>query len=142
MTIIKNLINKQNHKDKKCENLITRCIQLDDLNLYLHNLDNQALMLQKSSVSIFNNPSNQSIDTQNEQLLNQLTDKVLYIIKNTEIDYNDIFAYAHNIKIILDNDVDIINLEPSKAINAYKTYIVVDIIINNLYNSQNQQKTL
>ncbi|MBQ7797563.1 MAG: hypothetical protein IJ371_00385 [Clostridia bacterium] len=139
MTFIQKLIDNQTMDEKKCNNIINKCIKLDELDLYLHNLDRIAQLSQKSNANIEKNSAINILEQRNEKLLSIIHNKITKIIENYNIDIQDIICYADKVKYALDG-VDIVDMKPVQNIQAQKTYLITDIIVKHF--SSIQQKTL
>ena len=139
MRIIKSLISNGSSVDKNYEIIITRCLKLKELDLYLNNLDRQALLYQKSSIN-YDNPMVKSIDEQNDIIMETLKGKILTIINNSNISYDVLINCSSKIKNYLGNDIDVVDMRETESIKSYKTYLIADTILNVIHNLN--QKTL
>ena len=95
--------------------------------MYLYNLDVQAQLSEEYG----NNVQEIEIMEREATLLKILQSKILEIVLNSGMEQSEVLFNARIIKDDLD-EADMVELETSQTIPAYKSYMIVKIIVDNL----------
>ena len=127
MTIIKQLIKTLCNRNENFNKIINQCLKLKELNMYLYNLDVQAQLSEEYG----NNVQEIEIMEREATLLKILQSKILEIVLNSGMEQSEVLFNARIIKDDLD-EADMVELETSQTIPAYKIYMIVKIIVDNL----------
>ena len=127
MTIIKQLIKTLCNRNENFNKIINQCLKLKELNMYLYNLDVQAQLSEECG----NNVQEIEIMEREATLLKILQSKILEIVLNSGMEQSEVLFNARIIKDDLD-EADMVELETSQTIPAYKIYMIVKIIVDNL----------
>lgn len=141
MTIINNLISKQNTLHQKYRNVIEKCIQLNNLSVYLHNLDKIAILNNDECSKQKNIQTINTLEMQNEQIMNLLKTQINEIVLIYSLNQEELLNYCNLLKHKLSNEVDMASLPPEKSYMAYKMYLSAEII-SDILMKNNQEKTL
>ena len=141
MTIINDLILKQNTLHQKYRNVIEKCVQLNNISIYLHNLDKIAILNNDEHSREKNIQAINSLEKQNEEILHHLKTEINEIIFMCNPNQEELLNYCNLIKHKLSNELDMISLPAEKSYTAYKMYLSADII-SGILMTKHQEKTL
>ncbi len=134
MTIIQKLLGKQDIKDRRYYNLISKFARLKEVDEYLHNLDKQAEIYQKSIISSRDEYIISLLEKRNENLLQLLQSKISMVLTKGNMDVVDLACCANKLKTALDNDVDMLDMQQMESINGFKTYLISNTILDAIHN--------
>lgn len=137
MTIIQTLI-KQNSLQEQNLSLFNQILKLEELTLFLDNLDKLAKLYQKST---FSKDAEFQLKQEKAEIKNNLTIKILKIMDNENIDLNKLIKNAEKISDYLGNDIDMTELKPAQRRTAHKLCIICNIILDT-YTNTKLEKTL
>ena len=136
MTIIQKLIHQNHSIDKQCEKIFAQCLTIDELNVYLKNLNKQARLYQKSYIRESDEQLNQKLELENAELLQVLKSKISAILVDSGIPSEDLHSYFKRSKAILHNDVDLADMGRATALKVSKMCLISTIIVDNVYETQ------
>lgn len=141
MTIVQQIIKRQYSNNNKFNEFIDKCMQIKELDLYLHNLDMQADLYENGNLSVMDIKKQDMLDRQNIQLVQLIESKLVKIIINEDMDDLQIMHNTNQLKLALGEE-DMLELEQAKVIPAYKLYTIAKIVCDILHLQRVKEKTL
>lgn len=143
MTMITELIQQECIHNKDLGNVMTASLKIDELGLYLKNLDKQAEIYQEDQISVANKQKLMALEQQQNKLENQLKSQVLEIIRQySQGDLDALRSQAEQINCLLADDIDIIDLLDGQKEFASKAYLITKIIAEHAQDINNYTQTI
>lgn len=121
--------------------IMQQSINLNEVNLYLSNIDKLAMLCEEGDLSEKEIYLEQYLHKQNSQLLKILQSKILEIILDSNIQFDTIINHAQKVKMVL-GDSDICALQQSGNIKLMEEYVVAKIIAEDLDMRHLHEKSL
>jgi len=141
MTIIQNLITAEGAMGEKFNRLMKKCMEIKELDEYLHNIDEQDKLLQNEHFNKDERLIYLKLEHQNSKILNIIQQKILNIQSKEKLSLSSAVFYANDIIENISNQ-DIANMEGERYVKISKLYLICTIIINNIGYVKIKQKAL
>ena len=142
MTIIQKLLDQKHPFNKPCEQIFAKCLNIDELNQYLKNINTQARLYQKSYIRETDEQLNQKLELENEELLKTVKSKISSILIDTNLSSEVLYDYFNHAKMVLYNDVDLADMGRTTALKVSKMCLVSKIITENIDELTQQKNSI
>lgn len=134
MTLIQTLLKDQQSSRFKFDKAIGECLNLAELDLFLHNMDKTASIYQENIINEQARDNIIILQKQNENLLKLLKQKISSALAKTGMLREDIMYNANRLRNILEDEICNPDIERSRAVRINKAYLVAKIIAENIHN--------